>query len=228
MRIFLLEDDPEAERYVCRGLRELGHQVVSEANGRAAVQRLLGETFDVLVLDRLVPDIDGLTVLQMARSGGCDTPALLLTAMASIEDRVVGLEGGADDYLIKPFAFAELAARIGALRRRPGTSPSDGEPTLLSTAGVELDLLRRTVVRAGRTIELQPREFTLLECLMRNAGRVMTRTMLLDRVWNLGFDPKTNIVETHVSRLRGKLSNGAEPDIIRTVRGSGYIIDATA
>lgn len=223
MQIFILEDDPESERYLRRGLAELGHNVVSESNGRRALQRLLSDRFDVLVLDRLVPDLDGLTVLTLARQAGCTTPALMLTAMASIEDRVNGLHLGADDYLVKPFAFAELEARILALARRPAVG-AQSEPTILRAAGIEMNLVRREVTRHGRPIDLQPREFGLLEYLLRNSGRIVTRTMLLDRVWNFGFDPKTNIVETHMSRLRAKLNGDGEANAIRTIRGFGYIL----
>jgi two-component system OmpR family response regulator len=224
MRILLLEDDRDARAYLIRGLSELGHSVASESSGKAALRLILAESFDVLILDRLVPELDGLTVLRLARESGCQTPAIILSAMAGIEDRVAGLEGGADDYLVKPFAFAELAARLVALARRP--PPGDGEQaTMILRAGdIEMDLVRRTVRRAGKLVDLQPREFSLLEYLVRNANRVVTRTMLLDRVWNFGFDPKTNIVETHISRLRTKLNAGHAGNAIHTVRGSGYIL----
>ena len=224
MRILLLEDDREAREYLLKGLSELGHRVAWEADGKAALRLILSENFDVLILDRLVPDLDGLTVLRLAREAGCKAPAIILSAMAGIEDRVSGLEGGADDYLVKPFAFAELAARLVALGRRLPISDNAQPQTTLRAGDIEIDLVRRTVRRAGRTIDLQPREFSLLEYLMRNANRVVTRTMLLDRVWNFGFDPKTNIVETHVSRLRSKLNAGHDGNVIRVVRGSGYIL----
>lgn len=228
MRILLLEDDREARDYLHRGLSELGHSVSSENSGKAALSLILTHGFDVLILDRLVPELDGLTVLRLARESGCQTPAIILSAMAGIEDRVAGLEGGADDYLVKPFAFAELSARLVALARRPPVSEASAEPTMLRVGDIELDVVRRTVLRAGRPIDVQPREFSLLEYLMRNADRVVTRTMLLDRVWNFGFDPKTNIVETHVSRLRSKLNEGHAVDPIRTVRGAGYMLTAHA
>jgi len=224
MRILLLEDDREARDYLHRGLSELGHSVTAEGDGKAALRQILSYGFDVLILDRLVPELDGLTVLRLARESGCQTPAIILSAMAGIEDRVAGLQGGADDYLVKPFAFAELAARLVALARRPPVSEAGQQATVLRAGDIEMDLVRRTVRRAGRLIEVQPREFTLLEYLVRNANRVVTRTMLLDRVWNFGFDPKTNIVETHVSRLRSKLNEGHDIDPIRTVRGSGYML----
>jgi two-component system OmpR family response regulator len=215
LRLLLLEDDVETSQFVANGLRELGHYVHAVSDGRSALGDILSNDFDVLVLDRMVPQIDGLSVLRSARAAGCKTPALLLTAMAGIEDRVVGLEEGADDYLVKPFSFVELAARLGALARRPAPNEI---ASMLRAGDIEMDLLRRTVRRAGRPIELQPREFSLLEQLLRNADRVVTRTMLLDRVWNFGFDPRTNIVETHMSRLRTKLNEGFDTKRLRYQR----------
>lgn len=228
MRILLLEDDQDMRDYLARGLKELGHHVVVEGEGKAALARTLAEAFDILVLDRMVPGLDGLTVLKLARNAGCQSPAIILSAMSGIEDRVAGLEGGADDYLIKPFAFAELAARLGALARRPPPGDRAEAQLMLCVGGIELDLIRRTVKRSGRIIDLQPREFSLLEYLLRNPDRLVTRTMLLDRVWNFGFDPKTNIVETHMSRLRTKLNEGGAENLIRTIRGSGYMIGSSA
>ena len=222
MNVFLLEDDAETSAFVVRGLKECGHQVEALANGAEALRLLEVARFDVLVLDRMAPGLDGFSVLKALRAAGDKTPALMLTAMAQITDRVQALEQGADDYLVKPFAFAELAARVLALGRRPA---GGDEPSTLRVGDVEMNLLRREVRRGGRPIELQPREFMLLEQLMRGAGRIVTRTMLLDRVWSFGFDPKTNIVETHMSRLRTKLNDGFEHGVIRTVRGSGYIMD---
>ena len=225
MNVFLLEDDAETADFVARGLRERGHQVELSADGVTALQRLSTGGFDVVVLDRMVPGIDGLSLLKVLRASGDKTPILMLTAMSQINDRVAGLEEGADDYLVKPFAFSELAARVMALGRRPATA----EPqAVLRIADIEMNLLRREVRRGGRVVELQPREFTLLEQLMRSPGRVVTRTMLLDRVWNFGFDPKTNIVETHMSRLRSKLNEGFPRSAIRTVRGAGYMMDDDA
>lgn len=221
MKVFLLEDDGETGAYLRKGLGELGHHVELCVDGTAAVGTVLGRPFDVLVLDRMVPGLDGLSVLKAVRAGGCNTPALVLTARSRIEDRVDGLDAGADDYLVKPFAFVELVARLNALARRPAQIDA---VTVLRAGGIEMDLLRRLVTRSGREIELQPREFSLLEYLLRNAGKVVTRTMLLDRVWDLGFDPKTNIVETQISRLRAKLDEGFDVGAIRTVRGAGYMI----
>ena len=218
----MLEDDAETSAIIERGLRERGHLVEVVRDGDAALRRLQDSQFDVLILDRMVPGMDGLAVLKAIRAAGQSTPALLLTAMSQIADRVAGLEEGADDYLVKPFAFAELAARVTALGRRPAGSELVSS---LRVGDVEMDLLRREVRRSGKLVDLQPREFTLLEQLMRSPGRVVTRTMLLDRVWNFGFDPKTNIVETHMSRLRTKLNEGFERNAIRTIRGAGYLMD---
>lgn len=225
MKLLLLEDDASSAAFIERGLRELGHQVTIADCGEQAIGKIATSSYDVLILDRMVPGIDGVSVLKQARRDHCQTPAILLTAMSGIEDRVVGLEAGADDYLVKPFAFVELVARINALSRRPALGETG---TQLRAGDIEMDLLRRTVRRAGRTIDLQPREFLILEQLLRNADRVVTRTMLLDRVWDLGFDPRTNIVETHISRLRTKLNEGFDRDAIQTVRGSGYMIGTDA
>ena len=225
MKILLAEDDKDTAAFVAQGLRELGHQVHASADGHAALRDLEEQQFDLLILDRMLPGLDGVALLRTVRSRDCWAPALFLTAMSAIEDRVVGLEAGADDYLIKPFAFVELAARVNALCRR--SSPSETMTTLCAGA-IVMDLLRREVCRAGRVVDLQPREFALLEQLLRNPDRIVTRTMLLDRVWNFGFDPKTNIVETHMSRLRSKLNAGFTTNAIRTVRNSGYMIRSDA
>lgn len=221
MNVLLLEDDRELATFIADGLGELGHRAEHTLRGDDALAALVASPFDVAIIDRMVPGIDGLEVTRRARRAGCHTPILMLTAMSGIEDRVDGLEGGADDYLVKPFAFSELAARLVALTRRP---PERVERDILRASGIEMDLRRRTVKREGRTVDLQAREFSLLEQLMLNTDRVMTRTLLLDRIWNFGFDPQTNIVETHMSRLRSKLNRGFETDAIRTVRGSGYIL----
>jgi two-component system OmpR family response regulator len=223
MKVLVAEDDAETLDYVQRGLRELGHAVVSATSGGEALFLATTESFDVMVLDRMLPALDGLAVLRSLRAAGVTTPVLMLTALARVEDRVEGLEAGADDYLVKPFAFTELGARLNAILRRPASVAAE---TLLRAGDIELNLLRREVSRGGVRIELQAKEIALLEVLMRNAGRVVTRTMLLERVWDFHFDPKTNIVETHVSRLRSKLNAGSERDAIHTVRGAGYMIDA--
>jgi two-component system OmpR family response regulator len=221
MKLLIVEDDQEAAAYLKRALSEAGHNVDVAVSGRDGLMLAAGEPYDVLILDRMLPQIDGLAIVRTIRAAGVKTPVLLLTALGGIDDRVEGLEAGADDYLVKPFAFAELLARVNALARRP---PPQEVRTELAVSNLRLDLLKRTVVRAGQRIELQPREFQLLEYLMRHAGRVVTRTMLLESVWDFHFDPKTNIVETHMSRLRGKVDRGHAHELIHTVRGAGYVL----
>lgn len=223
MRILVAEDDEDTAEFIGRGLGELGHNVLHAGNGSDALHLLSTEQIDVAVLDRMLPEMDGLAVVHRVRAAGIEVPVLLLTALGRIEDRVSGLEAGADDYLVKPFAFSELSARVNALGRR---KPLQNEPVQLEHGGIVMDLLRRQVRRDGEIILLQPREFRLLEELMREGGKVVTRTMLLERVWNYHFDPQTNIVETHISRLRSKLNEGGKRDLIETVRGSGYRMDA--
>lgn len=221
MRILVAEDDADTAEFIARGLGELGHNVVWTENGVDGLHLLSTEQFDIAVLDRMLPQLDGLSIVQRIRAAEIDVPILLLTALGRIEDRVTGLEAGADDYLVKPFAFSELAARVNALARR---RPLKAAPTVLERGGISIDLLRRRVIREGVAVPLQPREFRILEELMREEGKVVTRTMLLERVWNYHFDPQTNIVETHISRLRSKLNEGGKPDPIETVRGAGYRI----
>ncbi|MCI3134162.1 response regulator transcription factor [Phenylobacterium aquaticum] len=221
MKLLIVEDDREAAAYLKRALSEAGHTVDYAAEGRDGLMLAAGESYDVIVLDRMLPQIDGLAILRTIRASGVKTPVLLLTALGGIDDRVEGLEAGGDDYLVKPFAFAELLARVNALARRP---PPQEVRTELSVADLRLDLLKRSVTRGGQRVDLQPREFQLLEYLMRHAGRVVTRTMLLESVWDFHFDPKTNIVETHMSRLRGKVDRGHACELIHTVRGAGYIL----
>ncbi|MEQ1490996.1 MAG: response regulator transcription factor [Terricaulis sp.] len=223
MRILLVEDDDETAAYVIKGLREVGQVVELARNGKEGLFRAAGEEFNLLILDRMLPGLDGLSLLKSVRAAGVVAPVLMLTAMGAIEDRVAGLEGGADDYLVKPFSFAELNARVNALGRR---QPLKEEETALVVADLSLDRLRRIVKRRDHNIDLQPREFRLLEELMLNAGRIVTRTMLLERVWDFHFDPGTNIVETHISRIRGKIDRGDDPALIHTVRGAGYVIRA--
>ena len=219
MRILVAEDDSDTAGFIQRGLEQLGHNPVIAANGVDALHLLSTEQFDVAVIDRMLPGLDGLSVVRRARTADIELPVLVLTALGRIEDRVSGLDSGADDYLVKPFAFSELAARVNALARRRSLQP---EITRLEQGGIEIDLLRRQVSRDKAPIVLQPREFRLLEELMRDHGKIVTRTMLLERVWNYHFDPQTNIVETHISRLRSKLNEGGKPDPIETVRGVGY------
>lgn len=223
MRILIVEDDAETSAFVAQGLTQAGHQVVTTGDGRDGLFKATGGEFEAIIVDRMLPGLDGMAMVKALRAAGDTTPILMLTAVGGIADRVEGLENGADDYLVKPFAFSELAARLNALARRPAPRGSD-EAHQLKVADIILDLHRRTVERAGQRVHLQPREFALLAELMRNSRRVMTRTMLLERVWDFDFDPKTNIVETHLSRLRSKLNSGFDEDAIETVRGAGYMI----
>ena len=223
MRILLIEDDEEASSYVRAGLEECGHIVECARDGNYGLFLATTETFDVMIIDRLLPGTDGLAIVKMLRAAEIRVPILFLSALAGIDDRVTGLNAGGDDYLVKPFAFSELQARVNALTRRPTLVDV---PTVLRVADLELNMARRIVTRASRRIELQPREFRLLEYLMRNAGRVVTRTMLLEHVWDVNFDPKTSIVETHVSRLRSKVDKGYPVELIHTVRGAGYCLRA--
>jgi two-component system, OmpR family, response regulator len=221
MKILIIEDDRQTAEYLAKGLREQGHVVLVADNGGEGLLRAAGEKYDIMVIDRMLPGIDGLRVVKTVRGAGVKTPILLLTTLGGIDDRVEGLEAGGDDYLVKPFAFVELLARINALARRP---PMTDAETTLRVADLEMDLLKRTVRRAGSHIDLTPLEFKLLEHLMRNRSRVLTRTMLLEGVWGFHFDPKTSIVETHISRLRSKIDKGFEPELIHTARGSGYVL----
>lgn len=223
MRILIAEDDREMAEFVGRGLSELGHNVVTARNGTDALHLGATEDFDLLILDRMMPGADGLSIVRRLRAANIATPTLMLTALGRIEDRVDGLEAGADDYLVKPFAFSELAARVHALGRR---AKPQAVTTKLAAGPIQMDLLSREVRRDGQLVLLQPREFRVLEELMRHAGEFVTRTMLLERVWDFHFDPQTKIVETHISRLRSKLNEGDLPDRIETVRGVGYRIRA--
>lgn len=219
MRILVAEDDVQTAEFIKRGLEELGHRVIQVDVGTEALRLLLAGDFDIAVLDRMLPKMDGLAILRRLRAADVEVPVLVLTALGRIKDRVDGLEAGADDYLVKPFAFSEFAARVNALGRRRAVQP---EVTRLETFGLSMDLLKRQVERDGTVIPLQNREFRILEELLRESGKVVTRTMLLERVWNYHFDPQTNIVETHISRLRTKLNFGGKPDLIETIRGVGY------
>lgn len=223
MKILVVEDDKSTGEYISRGLEQAGHLVTTADNGNDGFFHATDGSFDVIILDRMLPGMDGIEVIGAIREAGSTVPVLMLTARAGIEDRVDGLDAGVDDYLVKPFAFSELTARINALVRR---HQPEAVETTLCASGIELDRLKRQVTRDGIMVDLQPREFTLLEELLRNSGKVVTRTMLLERVWNFHFDPKTNIVETHISRLRSKLNEGCDVDAIITVRGAGYMIAA--
>ncbi len=224
MKILVIEDDPEISAYVARGLRESGHVVDAVLDGRDGLLQASSGEYDILVVDRMLPGMDGLAIVRTLRSAGTGTPVIFLTAKGAIDDRVEGLEIG-DDYLVKPFAFAELIARIGALARRPATSE---KPTELVVGDLKLDLLSRQVTRAGQALDLQPQEMKLLEYLMKHAGRVVTRTMLLEGVWGFHFDPQTSVVETHISRLRAKIDRGFAQPLLHTIRGSGYSLRASS
>jgi two-component system OmpR family response regulator len=221
VRILLVEDDAATAAYVKRGLAEAGHTVDHAADGQEGLFLASGGGHDVLVVDRMLPKLDGLSLVRALRAAGVRAPAIFLTARAGVGDRVEGLDAGGDDYLAKPFAFAELLARINALGRRP---PLQQEATVLRVGDLEMDLLRHSVTRAGRRIALQPREWRLLEFLMRRKGAVVTRTMLLEGVWDFHFDPMTSVVETHISRLRAKIDKGFDRPLIHTVRGAGYTV----
>jgi two-component system OmpR family response regulator len=224
MRILLVEDDPHTAAFIAKGLKEDGHAVDQADNGRDGLFLAGTERYDAIVLDRMLPQVDGMAVLRTLRGTGDLTPVLLLTALGEVEHRVEGLRAGADDYLAKPFAYAELSARLDSLARRGAGGGT--EPVRLRVADLELDLLRREAVRDGRRIELQPREFRLLEYLMRQADRVVTRTMLLEAVWEYHFDPQTNVIDVHISRLRQKIDPDFATPLLHTVRGAGYRLGA--
>ncbi len=221
MRILLIEDDPQVTRHVANGLRNGGHLLQHAPDGRGGLTLAASGGFDVIVLDRMLPRMDGLTLLKTLRATGNTTPVLLLSALGDVDERVAGLEAGSDDYLAKPFAMSELLARVTALGRR---APLIAGTTRLVAGDLEMDLPARTVLRAGARIALTEREFRLLEYLVRNAGRVVTRSMLLEHVWNYHFDPQTNVIDQHVSRLRQKVDRNATEPLIRTVRGAGYMV----
>ncbi|MGO4260172.1 winged helix-turn-helix domain-containing protein [Lysobacter sp. TAB13] len=220
MRVLLVEDDPHTAAFIAKGLREDGHTVDHADNGKDGLFLATTENVDAIVLDRMLPALDGLTLLQTLRGAGNRTPVLLLTALGEVDHRVEGLRAGADDYLVKPFAYAELSARLDSVLRRGSSGGS--EPTRLRVADLELDLLSREARRGDKRIELQPREFRLLEYLMRQAERVVTRTMLLEAVWDYHFDPQTNVIDVHISRLRQKIDQGYPRPLLHTVRGAGY------
>jgi DNA-binding response OmpR family regulator len=221
MHVLLVEDDAETADYICKSLQDAGHAIEHLADGKQGLIAALDGEFDVIVVDRMLPGLDGLTLVKSLRGAHVATPVLFLSAMDGINDRVDGLEAGADDYLVKPFAFQELFARLTALNRRP---PMQAEETVLRVADLEMNLLQREVRRGGVRIDLQPREFRLLEYMMRNMNRVLTRSMLLAEIWDFHFDPKTNVVETQISRLRNKVDKPFDKDLIHTVRGAGYTI----
>lgn len=228
MRILLIEDDERVASFVRKGLAEAGHLVQHEPDGKAGLLQASSEEFDAIVLDRMLPRIDGLKILQTIRATGDATPVLLLSALGDTDERVKGLRAGADDYLPKPFALSELIARVEALGRRGAAGSLDARVTgAMDVGDLEIDLLGRTVRRAGKRVDVTDREFRILEYLARHAGRVVTRSMLLEQVWDYHFDPQTNIIDQHVSRLRQKLDRGFDTSLIETVRGAGYSLRKT-
>ena len=226
MRILVIEDDIETANYITKGLKEHGHTVDQSTDGRDGLFMALENNYDIIILDRMLPALDGLSILKTLRSSNRQTPVIILSALGEVDDRVQGLRAGGDDYLVKPFAFSELLARIEVLLRRGDMKPDSSQ---LKVANLELDRLTHAVKRAGKTIDLQPREYLILEFLMQHAGQIVTRTMLLESVWDYHFDPQTNIIDVHISRLRNKIDKGFEPALLQTVRGAGYCLrDAAA
>jgi len=225
VKILLIEDDKETAAHIVYALSGEGHEVTVCHDGAEGLERARAGGHAALIVDRMLPKLDGLSLVRQLRAEANETPVLFLTTMSGLNDRVEGLQAGGDDYLVKPFAFPELLARVHAIARR-GTHTQDSEPVRLRAADLEMDLIRRTVHRGGKSIELQAQEFRLLEFLMRNMGRIVTRTMLLENVWDMNFDPRTNIVETHISRLRSKVDRGYGTELIHTVRGAGYSLRA--
>jgi two-component system OmpR family response regulator len=223
MRILIVEDDLEAADAMGRGLTEAGHDCVKAADGEEGLTAARGNEFDVMIVDRMMPKMNGVQLVESLRREGDRTPVLFLSALGEVGDRVDGLQAGADDYLVKPYAFAELIARIEALARRRDTGSVH---TLLKVGELEMDLIARTVHRSGKEIDLQPREFQLLEFMMRHAGQSVTRTMLLEKVWEYHFDPQTNVIDVHISRLRSKIDKGFDRAMLQTVRGAGYRLEA--
>jgi two-component system OmpR family response regulator len=221
MQLLLIEDDGAVADYICQGMRERGYQIEHVADGREGLERVRGGAFDALIVDRMLPGVDGLSIVADLRQRGGKTPVLILSALGEVDDRVKGLRMGGDDYLVKPFAFAELLARIEAILRR---QQGGAHQTRLRVGDLEMDLLAHRVTRAGEPLNLQPREYKLLEYLMKHAGQVVTRTMLLENVWDYHFDPQTNVIDVHVSRLRQKLDKGFEQPLLTTVRGAGYLL----
>ncbi|MFJ1310873.1 response regulator transcription factor [Agrobacterium pusense] len=223
MKILLVEDDKTTGNYILKGLNSFGHSVDWVRDGRDALTAGLNAGYDIVVVDRMIPGLDGLNLVKSLRAASVRVPILFLTAMSGVDDRVEGLEAGGDDYLVKPFAFSELMARINALVRRP---PIATERTRLRVGDLEMDLVARTIFRAGRHIDLLPREFALLEFLMRNEGRILTKTMFLERIWNFNFDPQSSVVETHISRLRAKIDKPFDQPLLHTVKNTGYTLHA--
>lgn len=222
MRILVIEDDKDVSAYIQNGLREGGHVADVVTDGKEGLFLATTESYDVLIIDRMLPSLDGLTIIKTLRGAGNQTPVLILSALGDIDDRVQGLRSGGDDYLVKPFAFAELLARLEILGRRK--TLTGAQDTKLVAGDLEMDLLTRKVCRGGKPIDLQAQEFRLLEFLMKHKDHVVTRTMLLENVWDYHFDPQTNVIDVHISRLRSKIDKGFDHSLIRTIRGAGYVI----
>ena len=225
MKILVIEDDKELNSYVTKGLLEAGHNVDSAEDGKQGLFLATTEKYDAMVVDRMLPELDGLTIIKTIRGAGNGTPVLILSALGEVDDRVKGLKAGGDDYLVKPFAFTELLARLDAISRRSNNSETENE-IKLHAQDLEMDLLSRKVIRSGKVIDLQSREFSLLEYLLRHKDQVVTRTMLLEQVWDYNFDPQTNVIDVHISRLRAKLDKGFDKAIIKTIRGTGYCVES--
>lgn len=221
LRILVVEDDETVRSYILKGLSEHGHTTEQTDSGRDGLFMATTEEFDAIVLDRMLPAPDGMTILKTLRASGIQTPVLILSALGDVDDRVDGLKAGGDDYLVKPFQFSELMARLEVIAKRHNPRQSAG--TILKVADLELDLLKHKVTKNGQAIEVQPREFRLLEYIMRNRGKLVTRTMLLEQVWDYHFDPETNVIDVHISRIRSKIDDKGKASFIKTVRGSGYI-----
>ncbi len=222
MRILIIEDDSEAALYLVKAFREAGHVADHAGDGVEGYEKARGEGYDALIVDRMLPKLDGLSLIGALRVQKIETPVLILSALGQVDDRVKGLRAGGDDYLTKPYAFSELLARIEVLGRRKFSG--GGEETFYRVDGLELDRLSHKLTRNGKEIALQPREFRLLEYLMKHAGQVVTRTMLLENVWDYHFDPQTNVIDVHISRLRAKIDKGFDPPLLQTIRGAGYMI----
>ena len=224
MRILLVEDDQKTADFMAKGLSEAGYNVDHAADGREGLFMASGGDYDAVILDRMLPELDGLSVVQALRAASVDTPVIIVSAIGQVDERVKGLRAGGDDYLTKPFAYSELQARLEALMRRRGGGQA--QETRLSCGDLEMDLLTRQVKRVGQPVDLQPREFKLLEFMLRHSGQVVTRTMLLEGVWDYHFDPQTNVIDVHISRLRGKIDKGFDEPLLHTVRGAGYRLAA--
>lgn len=224
MKLLIIEDDKDVAAYISKGMTESGHIVDCAHTGKDGLFLATTEKYDAMIVDRMLPELDGLTIVKTMRGSHNTTPVLILSALGEVDDRVKGLRSGGDDYLVKPFAFAELLARVEILAKRSGNNAPQAE-TCLKAGDLEVDLLARKVSRGGQAIDLQSREFSLLEYMLRHKGQVVTRTMLLENVWDYHFDPQTNVIDVHISRLRSKVDKGFDKPIIRTVRGAGYIIE---